>query len=82
MDRKELEQQVLACVATSYNKDVSTLSMDTKIKEELGGASVLMVGLVSQIENELDVLVQLPVAAACATIGDLVNEVEKLVEEE
>ena len=43
----------------------------------LAGASIQMVGLVSEIENELDVLVQLKVAAACATIGDLVDKVEE-----
>jgi len=82
MDRKELEAQVIELVATAYNKDASELSTDTKIKEELGGASVLMVGLVSEIENELDVLVQLPVAAACKTIGELCDKVEELLDEE
>ena len=77
MDRKELEAKVLECVAFAYKKDIETLSMDTNIKEDLGGASVLMVGLVSQIENELDVLVSLPEASACATIGELVDKVEE-----
>jgi acyl carrier protein len=36
-----------------------------------------MVGLVSEIENELDVLVQLQVAAACKTVGELVDKVEE-----
>lgn len=79
MDRKELEAKILELVSTSYNKDISTLSMDTRIKEDLGGTSVLMVGLVSEIENELDVLVQLPVAAACKTIGELVDKTEELL---
>ena len=61
MDRKELEAKIIELVAMSYNKDESELSVDTKFKEELGGASLLMVGLVSEIENELDVLIQLQV---------------------
>lgn len=77
MDRKELEAKVLECVAFAYKKDIAELSMDTKIKEDLGGASVIMVGLVSQIENELDVLVSLPEASACVTIGELVDKVEE-----
>ena len=77
MDRKELEAKVIEMVATSYNKDVSELSLDTNIKEELGGASIQMVGLVSEIENELDVMVQLQDAAGCATIGELVDKVEE-----
>jgi acyl carrier protein len=76
MNRAELEAKILELVSTSYNKDVETLSMDTRIKEDLGGTSVLMVGLVSEIENELDVMIQLADAAACVTIGDLVDKVE------
>lgn len=77
MNRTELEAKILELVSTSYKKDIATLSMDTRIKEDLGGASVLMVALVSEIENELDVMIQLPVAAACKTIGDLVDKVEE-----
>ena len=52
MDRKELEAKIIELVAMSYNKDESELSVDTKFKEELGGASLLMVGLVSEDVNE------------------------------
>ena len=79
MNRSELEAKILELVSTSYNKDVETLSMDTRIKEDLGGTSVLMVGLVSEIENELDVMVQLADAASFKTIADLVNKVEELL---
>ena len=77
MDRTELEQQILELVSTIYNRDVEELSMDTTFKDDLGGASVLMVGLVSEIENELDVMVQLQDAAGCETISDLVDLVEE-----
>lgn len=76
MDRKELEAQIIDMIATIYNKDADTLSVDTNMREELKGSSVLMVGLVSEIENELDVMIQLADAAACVTIGDLVDKVE------
>jgi len=76
MDRKELEAKIIELVAMSYNKDASELSVNTNMREELSGASVLMVGLISEIENELDVMVQLADAAACTTIGDLVDKVE------
>ena len=79
MDRKELETRIIELVSTSYNKDVADLSVNTLIKEELGGASIQMVGLVSEIENELDVMVQLQVASACNTIGELVDKVEELM---
>ena len=77
MDRKELEAQVLELVATSYKKDVSELSMATSFKTDLAGASVQMVALVSEIENELDATIMLADASACETIGDLVDLVEE-----
>ena len=76
MDRKELEVQIIDMIATIYNKNAEDLSVDTVMREELKGSSVLMVGLVSEIENELDVMIQLSEAAACVTIGDLVDKVE------
>lgn len=76
MDRKELEQQVIEMVAMAYGKDASEVTLDTRFAEDLAGASIQMVGLVSEIENELDVLVQLQVASACKTVADLVDKVE------
>ena len=77
MDRKELEAQIIEMVATSYKRDASELSVDTSFKEELGGASIQMVALVSEIENELDAVLMIADASACATIGDLVDLVEE-----
>lgn len=77
MDRKELEAQVFEIVSQIYNKDVESLTLETSFRDDLNGASVLMVGLVSEIENELDVMVQLQDAAACETIGDLIDKVEE-----
>ena len=76
MDRKELEAIVIKAVATIYGKDEAELSMATNIKEELGGASVKMVGLTAAIEEEPDAMVELQVASACETLGDLVDAVE------
>lgn len=80
MDRKELEAKVIELVATSYSRDESELSVNSSFKEDLQGASIQMVGLVSELENELDVMVSLQDAAACATIGDLVDKVEEEME--
>ena len=76
MDRKELEAPIIEMIATIYNKDAEDLSVETNMREELTGSSVLMVALVSEIENELDVMIQLSDAAACTTIGDLIDKVE------
>lgn len=77
MERKELEAKVLELVAASYKKDVSELSMETSFKEDLSGASVQMVALVAEIENELDATLMLADASACATVSELVDLVEE-----
>lgn len=76
MDRKELEQKIMELVAISYDKDAAEITLDTSFKEDLQGASIQMVALVAEIENELDAFVQLQEAAACVTVRDLVDLVE------
>ena len=77
MERKELEAKVLELVAMAYGKDAAGLSVNSTFKDDLKGASIQMVGLVSELENELDVMVSLQDASACATIGELVDKVEE-----
>ena len=80
MERKELEAKVLEAAAIAYGKDLAEVSLETRFKEDLAGTSLQMVGLISQMENDLDVLVQIPVAAACKTIGEFVDRVEDELE--
>lgn len=77
MSREEIVKSVLNMVAAAYKKDVAELSENTSFKEDLKGASVQMVALVSEIENELDVEVMLADASACGTVGDLVSLIEE-----
>ena len=77
MDRKELEAKIIELVAISYKKDASEISLETSFKKDLQGASVQMVPLVSEIENELDATIMLQDAAACDTVKDLVDAVEE-----
>jgi len=77
MDRKELEAKVCELVAISYKKDPSEITVETSFKDDLQGASIQMVALVSEIENELEAAVTLQEAAACETVADLVDLVEE-----
>ena len=76
MDRKELEEKIIELVAMAYKKDASEVTLESSFKADLKGASVQMVALVSEIENELDAMVALQDAAACETVKDLVDAVE------
>ena len=77
MSRQEILEQVLNMVAMSYKKAGADLSETTSFKEDLSGASVQMVALVSEIENELDVALMLSDASGCATISDLIDLIEE-----
>jgi acyl carrier protein len=77
MDRKELEAKICELVAISYKKDPSEITVDTSFKDDLQGASIQMVALVAEIENELEAAVTLQEASACATVADLVDLVEE-----
>ena len=77
MERKALEQKVMDIVAAAYGRNVEELTADTCFKEDLKGASIQMVGVVSELENELDVMIALAVASTCRTIGELVDKVEE-----
>ena len=70
-------ERIKEIVAESLGTEVGTLTAETSFKEDLSGASVQMVALVSEIENELDVALMLADASACATIGDLVTLIEE-----
>ncbi len=76
MDRKELEAKVMELVAISYGREAEEITLETSFKDDLKGASVQMVALVSEIENELDAMVALQDASACATVAELVDAVE------
>lgn len=77
MERQEILEQVLNMVAMAYKKDVAELSETTSFKTDLNGASVQMVALVSEIENELDVALMLSDASGCETIADLIDLIEE-----
>ena len=74
MDRKELEEKIIELVSVAYKTENVTL--ETSFKNDLKGASVQMVALVSEIENELDATIMLADASACSTVADLVDLVE------
>ena len=77
MDRKELEAKVCELVAISYKKDPAEVTVETSFKTDLQGASIQMVALVAEIENELEAAITLQEASACETVGDLVDLVEE-----
>lgn len=72
-----IAQKVIECAAMAYGVDASTLSLDTKIREELSNQSMKMIVMTSQIEEELDVPIEIPETNQLETIGDFVTKVKE-----
>jgi acyl carrier protein len=75
-----IEKAIIQCAADAYGVDVSTITPDTNIREELSNQSLKLVAFISGIEDELDVKVDLRDAGKLKTIHDFVDKVSQLAE--
>lgn len=73
-----MEEKIIAMFEQSFNREAGTLSRDTKIREELGGSSLLMVATIANVEEEFDVTFPLTEASKCLTIGEFIDRVIEL----
>lgn len=73
-----VEEKVMACAATAYGVDVSTITLDTNVREELSNKSLKLIVFISNLEDELDVSIELRDAAKLVTIRDFVDKVNQL----
>lgn len=73
MNREDVLGKVIEFAAMAFKKDVSEITEDTNISEELGVASVQRVTMSASIENEFDVMIPVARFGNFATIGDLVD---------
>ena len=79
--KEDIERAVVDAAARTYGKDAAALSRDTSIRGELGARSLQLVGMISLINDEFDVMVGNREAMAAATLGDIVDLVAEQVEE-
>lgn len=73
MEFQNLEERIIHYFSITYNKDKSTLNRNTRIQEDLGGKSLMMVALVSLIEEDLDLMIPLQEAGKFRTIGEVID---------
>lgn len=67
--------------AKSYHKDEAELSADSSFEKELKGPSVILVGLISKLEDEFDMMIPLTKVSAAKTLGELAAMIDRLVSE-
>lgn len=73
-----MEQWIISQFEKTYNRPAGSLSRETRIREELGGGSLLMVAVIANVEEEYDVSFPLTQAGKCLTIGEFIDRVKEL----
>ena len=76
----DIESRVIGIVATSKSLDPATISRSTTM-EELGLDSLDGMSMIFDLENEFDVEIPDDAAEQASTIGDLADEVRRLLAE-
>lgn len=73
----EITQAVIACAAEAYGVDASVITLGTDIREDLSNESMKMIVMISQIEEELGVSIEIQEASLLMTIQDFVDKVRE-----
>ncbi len=74
-EHDEITKTVISCTAEAYDVEESSISLATDIREDLSPESMKMIVMLSNIEEELDVVIEIPEAGNLNTIADFVNTV-------
>ena len=70
-------EKICEMLADKFDVDASTLTVDTKIKEDLQADSLDIVELMMDLEEECGVTITDEEAAKMVTIGDLMKYIEE-----
>ena len=71
-----LQKRYEKFLADKFDADASTMTMDTKVKEDLNADSLDVVELMMDLEENFGVTISDEEAAKMSTIGDIVNYIE------
>lgn len=69
-------EKICAMLADKFDVDAGTLSMDTRIKEDLKADSLDIVELMMDLEEECGITIEDEEAMKMSTIGDLMRYIE------
>ncbi|MDY3712042.1 MAG: acyl carrier protein [Agathobaculum sp.] len=70
-------EKICELLADKFDADVSTMTMDTKIKEDLGADSLDIVEMIMDVEENFGVKIPDEDAVQMSTIGDIVKYIEE-----
>lgn len=77
LENDEIAKKVIASAAEAYEVDEDKITLSTNIREDLSNESMKMIVMISQIEDELDVTIEIQEANYLTTIRDFVNKVKE-----
>lgn len=69
-------EKICELLADKFDADASTMTMDTKVKEDLKADSLDVVELMMDLEEEYGISIPDEEAAKMSTIGDIVKYME------
>ena len=69
-------EKVCEILADKFDADASTMTMETKVKEDLNADSLDVVELMMDLEENFGVAISDEEAAEMSTIGDIVKYIE------
>jgi acyl carrier protein len=75
----DVEKQVLTIIARNFKKDISEISVETKLMSELGADSLDMIELMLDIEDEFKIDFEDKRAENIHSIQDAISEIKKLL---
>ena len=75
-------QTVIEAAADAYGVDVASITLATDIREDLSNESMKMIVMISTIEDQLNVTIEIQEASNLNTIADFVNVVKERLGEE
>lgn len=73
----EVAQTVIDCAAGAYGVDKAGITLATDIREDLSNESMKMIVMISEIEEQLQVTIEIQEASLLNTIGEFVNVVKE-----
>ncbi len=73
----DIAKKVIAAAADAYGVDASSLSLESDIREDLSNESMKMIVMISTIEDELNVTIEIQEASLLNTLGDFVAKVRE-----
>jgi acyl carrier protein len=76
ISKTAIADKVLAIMASELKRDVTTLSLDQRLKEDLELNSLDAIELVFRFEGDFDLSIPDEDVEKLTTIGDIVNYVE------